>query len=267
MEPRNFLIYLSVIYQGDFEQIYHELVAREAPPSDEEMNEVLKTVKSPCITMLDEDYPEYIKTKVFQPPFVLYYYGDISLIKDENKNIAFIGSRKCSTYGEAMTTKLVNGVCDQFNIVSGLARGIDSCAHNACINKIGKTIAVLGSGIDFCYPNENRKLYETIKQKGLLISEYPGATPPNPINFPKRNRLIVGFSRMIVITQAKKHSGTQISTAYALQSGKDICCVPYPIGENSLCNRLIQEGAYLVEKPEDLLEIIANPCQQSFFFK
>lgn len=256
MKARNILIYLSMLCKGDFDRIYSALVNHEDLPSDEEMQEVIKKVTSPCITILDEDYPEYLKQKVFHPPFVLYYYGDISLIKDENKNIAFIGSRMCSIYGQNMTQKIVSEVSEKYNIVSGLAKGIDSCAHATCINKLGKTIAVLGSGIDYCYPAKNQGLYEQIKKKGLIISEYPVDTPPSARNFPMRNRLIVGLSRLIVITEANKHSGTQISTAFALQSGKDVCCVPFPATKNSLCNHLIKQGAYLVEDAKDIFDVI-----------
>ena len=265
MNTRNILIYLSMLYKGDYDLIYDALVKHDNPPTEEEVQEMVKKVTSPCITILDDDYPEYIKQKVFHPPFVLYYYGDISLIKDENKNIAFIGSRTCSNYGQNMTQKIVSEVCERYNIVSGLAKGIDSCAHAACVNKLGKTIAVLGSGIDSCYPSRNKELYEQIKQKGLVISEYPCDTPPTTRNFPMRNRLIVGFSRLIVITEAAKHSGTQISTAFALQSGKDVCCVPYPATRNSLCNHLIKQGAYLIESAKDLFDVIEWSGQGPLF--
>ena len=217
---------------------------------------MLKKLTSPCITILDEDYPDYLKQKVCRPPLVLYYYGDISLIKDENKNIAFIGSRKCSDYGQKITSQIVSEVAERFNIVSGLAKGIDTCAHNACVNIIGKTIAVLGCGIDVCYPESNRRLYEIIKKRGLVISEYPSDTPPQASYFPMRNRIIVGLSRLIVITEAKKRSGTSISTAYALAMGKDVCCVPYPADNNSLCNHLIKQGAFMIEDAQDLYDVI-----------
>ena len=244
-----------MLYQGDYNKIY-EAMTQHYEPSEEEVYCMLKKLTSPCITILDNDYPEYIKKKVIHPPFVLYYYGDISLINDENKNIAFIGSRKCSNYGQNITQKIVSEVAKKFNIVSGLARGIDSCAHAACVNILGKTIAVLGCGIDVCYPSENKWLYQKIKKTGLIISEYPCNTPPQIRYFPWRNRLIVGFSRTIVITEAKKHSGTSISTSFALASGKDVCCIPYPSDENSLCNHLIKQGAYLIENANDLYDIL-----------
>ena len=256
MKARNLLIYLSMLYKGDFNQIYDHLVKKEEPPTEEQVQEMLKKVTSPCITILDEDYPDYLKHKTDHPPFVLYYYGDISLIKDENQNLAFIGSRKCSEYGQNITQEIVSEVCNKFTIVSGLAKGIDTCAHAACINKLGKTIAVLGSGIDVCYPESNHDLYEDIKRTGLLISEYPCDVTPCAKYFPMRNRIIVGLSRVVIITEAKKHSGTQISTAYALSTGKDVCCVPYPIQENSLCNHLIKQGAYMIESAKDLLEVL-----------
>lgn len=256
MKARNILIYFSMLHKGDFDKIYHSLAQHESPPSDAEVNEMLKKLTSPCITILDEDYPEYIRQKVYHPPFVLYYYGDLSLINDESKNIAFVGSRKCSDYGQRITSQIVSEVSEKFNIVSGMAKGIDTCAHYACVNKIGKTIAVLGCGIDVCYPSSNRRLYQIIKKYGLLISEYPTDTPPEVRNFPMRNRIIVGLSRIMVITEAKKHSGTQISTAFALASGKDVCCVPYPADENSLCNHLIKQGAFMIENAKDLFDVL-----------
>lgn len=256
METRNYLIYLAIVHRGDYDKIYEAIRGKEVLPSEEEMMNTIKTMKCRCITILDEDYPEYLKIKVYRPPFVLFYYGDISLLKDDMKNVAFVGSRSCTAYGKEMTKTLVEGLCPDYNIVSGLAAGIDSSAHFACVNKLGKTIAVLGSGIDVCYPAENRDLYEQIKQKGLIISEYPNDTEPCANHFPIRNRLIVGLSRALVITQAKKHSGTSISAAIALDAGKDVCCVPYPATENSLCNRLLKYGAYLVESVNDLDDIL-----------
>lgn len=265
MTERNLLIYLSLINQGDYDKIYSTLVRREELPSEEIILETLRQNKAPCITILDEDYPEYLRQKVCKPPMVLYYYGDISLIKDEEKNIAFIGSRKPTDYGNMMTAKLVSKVCKRYHIVSGLAKGIDSCAHAACVNKLGKTIAVLGSGIDFCYPERNKELYEIIKKTGLVISEYPGETIPSPENFPKRNRIIVGLSKAVVITDALKRSGTQISAAYTLQSGKDLCCVPHLATRNSLCNHLIQQGAFLIENENDIYDVMDGKRETSVF--
>ena len=181
------------------------------------------------------------------------------------KNLAFVGSRKINPYGEKMTIKLVQGLCSEYNIVSGLAAGIDACAHNACVNKLGKTIAVLGCGIDMCYPTENYELYLSIRQEGLVISEYPGKTPPASAHFPIRNRLIVGFARSLIIPQAAKRSGTSISAAYALDTGKEICCVPYPATANSFCNHLIQYGAFLVENVQDVLDVLSGVDKKPLF--
>ena len=265
MDSRNILIYLAVTLEGDYEAIYDFLTEHKELPSEEEINRVVSSVKSGVVTILDDNYPEYLKQKVFRPPFALFYYGDISLIKDDMKNLAFVGSRKINPYGEKMTIKLVQGLCGEYNIVSGLAAGIDACAHNACVNKLGKTIAVLGCGIDMCYPTENYELYLRIRQEGLVISEYPGKTPPASAHFPIRNRLIVGFARSLIIPQAAKRSGTSISAAYALDTGKEICCVPYPATANSFCNHLIQYGAFLVENVQDVLDVLSGVDKKPLF--
>ena len=133
-----------------------------------------------------------------------------------------------------------------------MAKGIDSVAHITSIHHGGRTIAVLGSGIDYCYPWENLELYKIIKEKGLVISEHPNIIPPEPENFPMRNRIIAGLAKGILITEAKKRSGTLITVNFGQSLSKEIMCVPYPCYEDSGCNQLIKEGAYLVEDADDV---------------
>lgn len=252
MSAREILIYLSVKHEGDWNKIYEALSNKESG-SEQEIIEVNKSVKSKVLTIIDPDYPDYLKN-VFKPPIVLFYYGDISLIKDYKKNVSFIGSRKYSEYGREMTEQLVSTVSEEFNIVSGMAVGIDTIAHKAAINKGNKTVAVLGSGIDFCWPPSNESLYNQLKEKHLVISEYPGNLSPKQEFFPLRNRLVAAFSRACVITEAYERSGTSITANYALAYGRDVFCVPYLANKNSLCNRLIAQGAALVETGEQVLD-------------
>lgn len=251
MNPRDFLIYLSLKFNGDYKMIREAIQNREPIPDNIE----LPPLKCKVLTALDEDYPK-IFFEYYQCPLVLFYYGDLSLIKDINKNLAIVGSRKISEYGIRKTIEIANDVAKYVNIVSGLAIGTDSIAQNQALKSGGKVIAVLGSGIDCCYPPKNKELYKELKKKHLVISEYPGATEPTPDKFPFRNRLIAMFSNTILIPEAKKRSGTSITAAYGTSYNKSICCIPHLADTNSLCNNLIANGAYLVENADDVLEIM-----------
>jgi len=264
LNARNILIYLSVKFEGDFFKIYDFISKKEKHPSEEEIEEVLRSIKAHTVTILDADYPEYLKN-VCRPPFVLFYYGDFSLAKNINNNIAIVGSRNCTSYGIKHTEEIVGKIADRYRIVSGMARGIDTCAHNACILNKGKTIAILGSGIDYCYPASNKDLYDELKRNHLVISEYPNKTKPKENNFPFRNRLIVAFSSCVVITQAELHSGTSITCSYALSAGKEVCCVPFYANKTSLCNQLIKDGARLIEDGDDLLSLLDQTITEPDF--
>lgn len=253
MDSREILIYLSLKYEGDWDDIYKH-IDNKLPLDDEEAEELLKGVKSNFITILDENYPIELKN-IRHPPFVLYYYGDITLLDGIDKNIAVIGSRDCSEYGTKMTNILVKDICARYAIVSGMARGIDTIAAECSINNGGRTIAVLGSGIDYPYPLRNKKLYETIKKNHLVISEYPGECLPKPSTFPCRNRLIAALCRALLVTEAYERSGTLITVDFAYGQ-KDVLCVPYRGDENSACNELIKQGAYLVQTGQDIIEAL-----------
>ncbi len=254
MKSDEILLALSLKFNGDWEQIYRALVARET--SDLEPY-LLRAQRMRCqyITILSEQYPPQMRCQRY-PPFVLFYHGDLSLLNDINKNVAVIGSRECTEYGERMTEQIVSEISDEYIIVSGLARGIDRVAHEAAIKSGGKTIAVLGNGVDFIYLNSNKDLYEDIKKNHLVISEYPFCTPPSPTSFPMRNRIIAMITKGIVVTEAYAKSGTLITVMHALQTQRAVLCVPYPADAKSECNRLISEGAYLVENGENVKEIL-----------
>ena len=260
MNPREILIYLSLNFDGDYKRL------RQAIEDKEYVDEDIEIPNLPCrtLTIFDEEYPEVFK-EFYQAPLVLYYYGDISLIKEVDKNLAIVGTRVPTEYGSSSTKEIVEEVSDKVNIVSGLARGIDAIAQEEAMRNGGKVIAVLGSGIDFCYPSENKKLYEEIKKKGLIISEYPNHIEPSPDKFPFRNRLIAMMSNTVLITEAYARSGTSITANYALAFNKNICCIPYPRKAQSLCNRLIASGANLVQNGNDVLEIMNIESNESIF--
>lgn len=200
-----------------------------------------------------EKYPKRLK-EIYLPPLVLYYYG--TLPKDTMPSLAIIGSRNCSMYGEEIASVFARELSKSgIQIVSGMARGIDSSAQRSAIKEAGSAYAVLGSGVDVCYPRENKLLYEEICFKGGVISEELPNTQPIGKNFPKRNRLISGLSDAVFVVEARQKSGSLITVSYALEQGKDIYAIPGRIYERLAegTNQLIQDGAYLVKEPEDIL--------------
>lgn len=261
MNQREIIIKIAIHHEGDWEKIYQTLQNKDY---EEILCQDLPKMDYKAVTILDEDYPDYLR-ETFRPPFVLFYYGDISLLKDPKKNLAVIGSRAITEYGFNVTKEIVEELAKEVNVVSGLARGIDYIAHSSAINSGGKTIAILGSGIDYCYPPENIDLYNEIKKNHLLISEYPGMTSPTPDKFPIRNRLIATIADTVLITEAYRRSGTSITASFALQFNKNICCVPYPYYRNSFCNHLIGEGAFLVQNANDVLEIMGIKKEEPIF--
>ena len=252
MKARNTLIAFSIKYRGDWDSIMKALCDRES--IETEYLEQAEKIKCKTVTMVDLDYPPYLKA-IRKAPFVLYYYGDLSIIQDYHKNVSVVGSRNYSEYGKRKTEEIVDGLVQSgFNIISGMAIGIDTIAHQQAINSKGKTVAILGSGIDFCYPPSNLHLYEYLKRNHLVISEYPGSLEPQPYYFPIRNRIIAGLSKTLVVTEAKYNSGSLITATLASKGNADVMCVPYEADKESECNRLIKNGAFLVENVEDILE-------------
>lgn len=202
-------------------------------------------------------YPEKLKN-INGKPRELYCLGNLELLN--HKSIAVIGSRNYSNYGKRAAIEFsYNLAKENICIVSGMARGIDSFAHEATLKSKGKTIAVLGSGLDVIYPKENIKLYEDIiKNDGLIISEYLLGTPPRKQNFPARNRIISGLSDGVLVIEARKNSGTNITVDFALEQGKDVFVIPGDIYSKTSdgTNFLIKEGAIPVTNYKDILDNI-----------
>ena len=204
------------------------------------------------ININEREYPQALK-KIYDPPISLYVKGNIK--KLNNKNIGIVGCRECTTYGKKSAEYFAYNLSKQnINIVSGLAKGIDSYAHLGSLNT-GNTIAVLGNGLDMIYPKENLELAnEIVKRGGTIISEYPCGTKPDKMKFPARNRIISGISSGIIVIEAKEKSGTLITVDFALEQGKDVFVVPGNINSiNSVgTNDLIKQGARLVTTYEDI---------------
>ncbi len=201
-----------------------------------------------------ENYPERLK-HIFLPPLVLYYFGELP--REDKPSLAVIGARNCSVYGEEIAAGFAGQLSRAgIQIISGMARGIDAAAQRTAINETGSAYAVLGSGVDVCYPRENKRLYTSLTERGGVISEEVPGTAPASWNFPKRNRIISGLSDAVFVVEARENSGSLITVSYALEQGKEIYAVPGRIYEKLTegTNRLIQEGAYLVREPADILQ-------------
>ncbi len=201
----------------------------------------------------DDNYPQLLRS-IFDPPYLFYYRGELEILKEFC--LAIVGSRRASLYGKGQARRFGNELAAQgLVIVSGMARGIDTEAHLGALEAGGKTVAVLGSGIDVVYPPENRQLYTRICESGLVLSEFPPHTHPEAGNFPIRNRTISGLCRGVLVVEAQQKSGALITTDFALEQGRDVFAVPGPINsKNSVgTNYLIKQGAGLVSGIEDIL--------------
>lgn len=251
MDHRTILTYFSIKYKGDWDQIFEAI--REKEVFDvEEANRLVNSLKSKVVTFFDDDYPQILKN-ITKPPFALFYHGDISLIKDYTKCVSVIGARENSEYGEYATRKIVNSLVNkEYITVSGLALGIDSIVHDETIKSGGKTVAILGCGINNFYLKTNYELYEKIKKDHLVISEYCEDIEANPEYFPLRNRIIAGLSKSLVVTEASFPSGTMSTVTWALNFDRNIFAVPYRLNDKSWCNTLIKDGAALIESADDI---------------
>jgi DNA processing protein len=202
-------------------------------------------------------YPARLRS-IADPPPCLYVKGEIR--REDDKAVAVVGTRSASHYGRRVARDLCRGLASLgFTVISGMARGIDGVAHDEALNAGGRTIAVLGSGVDRAYPPEHRKLYHRITENGAVISELPLGAPPLAFNFPARNRLISGLSAGVVVVEATEKSGSLITAAIALEQGREVFAVPGEVGSSRSRggHRLIRQGAKLVESVDDILEEIA----------
>ncbi|MDR3091226.1 MAG: DNA-processing protein DprA [Clostridiales bacterium] len=205
------------------------------------------------VTIFDDDYPSLLKN-IYDPPLTLYVKG--RLPGDDARLVAVIGSRACTEYGRSAAAKLSGDLAQcGIVIVSGMARGIDSYAHRAAVDNGGTTVAILGCGLDVCYPKENARLMEDIARNGCVISEYPLGTPPAAHHFPLRNRIISGLCQAVVVVEASDKSGTLITSRLALEQGRDVLAVPGNITSETSTgvNGLIKDGAGLVTNYRDVL--------------
>lgn len=222
--------------------------------------ELCRRLNIQAITCDHDEYPALLQS-IYDPPAVLFFRGDLACL--QVPCVALVGSRKATEYGKSVAAKLAHGLaCAGVVTVSGMARGIDTHAHLGALQNGGMTAAVLGCGLDICYPPENRSLRERIAGQGVVISEFPPGTPPEPKHFPMRNRIISGLSLATVVVEAAEKSGALITADCALEQGRDVFAVPGSIHSPASrgCHKLIKEGAAVAEGAGDILLALGFPA-------
>ena len=206
-----------------------------------------------CIPIMNLDYPEKLR-EIHSPPYMLYVKGHLP--DNQKKTVAIVGARNCTHYGSFMAREYAEYLAKEgVQIVSGMARGIDSVSQRSALGAGGTSFGVLGCGVDLCYPKEEMLLYEDLIKNGGVISELPLSTEPLKKNFPARNRIISGMADAVLVMEAKERSGSLITVDMALEQGKDVYALPGPANSilSTGCNRLIKQGAEILISPEELL--------------
>jgi DNA processing protein len=214
--------------------------------------EKLNTIDADIITIRDREYPPLLKN-IPDPPIVLYKKGPLEAGMN---TLAIVGSRKATPEGMNLAEKIGETLSSVgITVVSGLARGIDAAAHRGALKENGKSVAILGCGIDICYPPENRRLFKTMGEEGLILTEYAPGEEPLPYHFPERNRIIAGLSKGVLVIEASHKSGSLITARLGLEYGREVMAVPGSVfrEEYKGANALIKQGAKLVENINDIL--------------
>lgn len=220
----------------------------------DKQNDILDKIGGKIITYWDDNYPELLK-RIYSPPLIIYVIGDFT--DKEKYPISVVGTRHPTQYGIYQTEMIVQGLVEyDITIVSGLARGIDTVAHKTAVKSGGRTVAVIGSGLDVIYPPENKKLFNKIMENGLIISEFKCGTKPDAPNFPRRNRIISGLSLGTLVVESNISGGALQTASHALDQNREVFAIPGNISaaQSAGCNKLIQKGeAKLVTSAEDIL--------------
>jgi len=237
--------------------IGQKIASRIASIKEEEIDKELALAQRLGLKIIckeDADYPFNLKN-IPDPPILLYVKGE--LIKEDNLGLAIVGSRRASFYGLSSAERFCLSLSAKgFTLISGMARGIDTCAHRAALKQRGRTIAVMGSGFNNIYPPENKNLVEEISASGAVISEFPIDAQPLKEHFPQRNRVISGLALGVLVIEAARNSGALITADFALEQGREVFALPARIDSpnSSGTNALIKQGAKLVDCVEDIIE-------------
>lgn len=241
---RKQILYYALKYAGEWHKIA-KAIAHQEPWSEVEY-------AGRYVTIMEDDFPKRLRELEFCP-WILFYEGDLSLCKQAG--VSIVGSREGDDYGVMMCKKIVNDLKERYVIISGLAKGMDGCAHHSALSH--RTIGVVGCGIDQEYPKENASLYRAMRKNHLIISEYPNGVKPLAYHFPWRNRIIAALGTSLIVIQAKIKSGTMLTVNEALKLDIPIYCVPHRYHDiyGSGCNLLISQGANILVEDEDIQNI------------
>lgn len=223
--------------------------------------DALRKVGGKLVNWKDPEYPQSL-LQIYDPPVMLYVRGDAEILN--SPSLSIVGTRRPTVYGTQMAERMGRELASRgLTIVSGLARGIDAIAHQGATAVGGRAIGVLGTGIDVCYPKENKKLYEKVLERGAIISEFPTGSHPAPENFPVRNRIIAGMPLGVVIVEGKQYSGSLITARLAMEFGREVFGVPGNVTQevSFAPNLLIKQGAKLVTNAEDVIEELPTPVR------
>src|SRR5947209_4427172 len=243
-------------------QVAQAIVRKEAfKRAEKELASVRKIAGCTLLNWTEPEYPQTL-LQIYDPPVLLYVRGDLQVLN--LPSLSIVGTRKPTLYGSQMAQRLgrdlaVRGIV----IVSGLARGIDAIAHQGALAVGGRAIGVLGTGIDVCYPKENKKLYEKVLENGAILSEFPMGTHPSPENFPIRNRIVAGMPLGAIIVEGAQYSGSLITARLAMEFGREVFGVPGNVTQpvSFAPNQLIKQGAKLVTCAEDVIEELPTPVR------
>ena len=218
----------------------------------------LEKIGGSVVTVWEDAYPTALK-RIYDPPLMLFARG--AILREDDVSIAIVGTREPSSYGVQMAQRLAEGMVHAgLTVVSGLARGVDTAAHASALRHGGRTLAIIGSGVDVLYPPENKGLAERMMAQGAILSEYPMGTKPDAVNFPRRNRIISGMTLGTIVVETGIDGGALITAAAALDQNREVFALPSSVNPNhpSGANRLIHEGkALLIESVEEVLQELA----------
>jgi DNA processing protein len=231
------------------------------PRAEKELAAVRKIAGCTLLNWTEPEFPQTL-LQIYDPPVLLYVRGDLQVLN--LPSLSIVGTRKPTLYGTQMAQRLGRELAARgLVIVSGLARGIDAIGHQGAMEANGRAIGVLGTGIDVCYPKENRKLYEKVLERGAILSEFPLRTHPAPENFPVRNRIVAGLPLGVVVIEGAQYSGSLITARLAMEFGREVFGVPGNVTQpvSFAPNQLIKQGAKLVTCADDVIEELPTPVR------
>lgn len=243
-------------------QVTQAIVKKESfKRAEKELDAVRKIANCKLLNWTDPEYPQTL-LQIYDPPVLLYVRGDTQVLN--LPSLSIVGTRRPTLYGAQMAQRLGRELAARgLVIASGLARGIDAIGHQGALEANGRAVGVLGTGIDVCYPKENKKLYEKVLERGAILSEFPLRTHPAPENFPVRNRIVAGMPLGVVVIEGAQYSGSLITARLAMEFGREVFGVPGNVTQpvSFAPNQLIKQGAKLVTNAEDVIEELPTPIR------